>query len=346
MRVRADVAILRRPAHHESDMEEMSMRSLFLRIVLAFCMLLCTGLPVMAASDYPKKPITAYIPLGAGDSSDVFVRLITPHMEKFLGQPIILVNKPGSGGAVALATLAHSRPDGYTMSWANLPTLSIQPQIRKLTYDPKSFVYIATPMQYEYILYVSAKSPYRTLADLIEAARKNPGSIRYGTPGLGTTNHLGVAWLANREKVTMTAVPFDGNPKAISAVAGSHCEAVNTSVTASVSPYQAGLIRPLAVFSDFRIPMLPDTPTLKELGYDFSQYSCLGAVFPPNTPEHIRKRMEDAIRYAIEQPDVQKRCAETLYAKIVFRNGADYRKVCETYWNIWGEVLSLVGLKK
>ena len=144
----------------------------------------------------------------------------------------------------------------------------------------------------------------------------------------------------------MTAVPFDGNPKAISAVVGNHCEAVNTSVTASVSPYQAGLIRPLAVFSDFRVPMLPDVPTLQELGYDFSQYSCLGAIFPPGTPEPVRQRMEDAIKYAIEQPDVQQRCAETLFAKIVFRNGTDYRALCEEYWTVWGDVLGQVGLKK
>ena len=317
-------------------------------LVIAMACLLCSGFarPGGAAGAYPQKPITAYIPLGAGDSSDVFVRVITPHMEKFLGQPVILVNKPGSGGAVALAALANAKPDGYTMSWANLPTLSIQPQMRKLTYDPASLVYIATPMQYEYILYVNAESPCKSLADLVESARKAPGSIRYGTPGQGTTNHLGVAWLANRENVKMTAVPFEGNPKAISAVVGGHCEAVNTSVTASVSPYQAGLIRPLAVFSDFRIPMLPDTPTLKELGYDFSQYSCLGAVFPPHTPEAVRQRMEEAIKYAVEQPDVRERCAGTLQAKIVFRNGADYRKLCEDYWKIWGGVLDQVGLKR
>ena len=322
------------------------MRHMIIRIILLLVMFCCMGMPVAAATDYPKKPITAYIPLGVGDTADVFVRVITPHMEKFLGQPIILVNKPGSGGAVALATLANARGDGYTMSWANLPTLSIQPQMRKLTYDPRKLVYIATPMQYEYILYVSAKSPYKTLTDLVEAARKAPGKIRYGTPGLGTTNHLGVAWLANKEGVQMTAVPFDGNPKAISAVVGNHCEAVNTSVTASVSPYQAGLIRPLAVFSDFRVPMLPDVPTLQELGYDFSQYSCLGAIFPPGTPEPVRQRMEDAIKYAIEQPDVQQRCAETLFAKIVFRNGTDYRALCEEYWTVWGDVLGQVGLKK
>ena len=315
-------------------------------IPLIVCLVLALGGMAQAAANWPQRPITVYIPLGAGDSSDLFVRLITPHMEKFLGQPLVLVNKPGSGGAVAIAALSRAEPDGYTMSWANLPTLSILPQMRKLTYDETRLVYVATPLQYEYILYVSSKSPYTTLRELLDAARKDPQAIRYGTPGQGITNHLGMAWLAAHEKAHMTNVPFEGNPKAISAVAGGHCEAVNTSVTASVSPYQAGLVRPLAVFSDFRVSMLPDTPTLKELGYNFSQYSCMGAVFPSGTPEDIRKRMEDAIRFAVEQPDVRQRAADTLHAKIVFRNGADYKRLCEDYRLIWGKVLKEVGLKR
>lgn len=319
------------------------------RLIMAFLLSLCIcGAPLSAQADkeYPQKPITAYIPLGVGDTADLFIRAITPHMEKFLGQPVILVNKPGSGGAVALASMANAKPDGYTMSWANLPTLAIQPQMRKLTYDPDKLVPVASPMQYEYILFVNSDSPYKTLNDLIEAAKKEPGKIRYGTPGLGTTNHLGVAWLANKENVNMTAVPFDGNPKAISALLGNHCDAVNTSITPSVSPYKGGLIRPLAVFSDFRIPMLPDVPTLKELGYDFSQYSNLGAVFPEGTPEDIRKRMENAIRYAVEQPDVKERCADTLQAKIHFLDGREYSQKLKDYTKVWGDVLDLTGMKK
>ena len=94
-----------------------------------------------------------------------------------------------------------------------------------------------------------------------------------------------------------------------------------------------------------RIPFVANTSTLKELGYDFSQYSCLGAVFPENTPEPIRKRMEDAIRYAVEQEDVKKQAAEKLYVRVIFRNGSEYKKLCQDYWKIWGEVLDMVGLR-
>ena len=314
-------------------------------LLAAVCLLFGTAIVASGAEKYPQRPITVFIPLGAGDTSDVFVRTITPHMEKFLGQSLVLVNKPGAGGATAVTELAAAKPDGYTMSWANLPTLSILPQMRKLVYDSNKLTYIATPMEYEYIVYADKGAPFNSLKELIEHARKNPDQVTYATPGLGTTNHMGVAWLAAKENVKMRAVPFEGNPKAIAAVMGGHATIVNTSTTGSISPFQAGLIKPLVVMSGARIPFVANTPTLKELGYDFSQYSCMGAVFPENTPEPIRKRMEDAIRYAVEQADVKKQAAEKLYVRVIFRDGAEYKKLCQDYWNIWGEVLDMVGLK-
>ncbi|MCF8042495.1 MAG: tripartite tricarboxylate transporter substrate binding protein [Desulfarculaceae bacterium] len=317
-----------------------------LMAVLTCCLALALVAVPALAKDYPAKPITAYIPLSAGGTTDVFVRTIAPYMEKFLGKSLILVNKPGSGGAVAISTLAKAKPDGYTFSWANLPTLVTIPQMRKLTYDPKDLVYIASPMHYDYILYVKKDSPYNSLKELIDFARKNPGKATYGTPGLGTTNHLGVAWLANHEKVKMTPIPFKGNPKSVAAVLGGHVVACNTSTTASVSAFKGGRLKPLVIMSANRIPLTPDTKTLKELGYDFSQFSCLGAVFPKGTPEPIRKKIEDAIKFALSQPDVQKKAKEELYVSIDFLDGKKYRELCDQYWGIWGGILKEVGLKK
>lgn len=317
-----------------------------LSLIVAALSFLSVGIAeAKTAPQYPTRPITAYIPLGAGDTSDIFIRTITPYMEKFLGQPVVLVNKPGSGGATAISALQTAKPDGYTMSWANLPTLVILPQMRKLVYDPKVFSYIAAPLEFEYILFAKKDSPYNSLKELLDAARKSPDSILYSAPGLGSTNHLGVAWLAQQENVQMRAVPFDGNPKALAAVLGGSVTVANSSTTAAVSAFQAGQIKPLAVMSNDRIALVPDTPTLKELGYNFSQYSCLGAVFPPGTPEDIRQRMEDAIRYAVEQPEVQKKITETLFARIIFRTGKEYKQLCEQYWDVWGNVLSMVNLK-
>ena len=129
-------------------------------VALTICLALClAGISPALAEGYPERAVTAYIPLPAGGTTDVFVRTIAPYMEKYLGKPVILINKPGSGGAVALSALNKAKPDGYTFSWANLPTLTTIPQMRKLTYNSDDFVYIASPMHYDYILYVKKDAP-------------------------------------------------------------------------------------------------------------------------------------------------------------------------------------------
>lgn len=315
-------------------------------VALTMCLALgLAALPALAA-DYPTKPVTAFVPLAAGGTTDVFVRTIAPYMEQHLGQPVTLINKAGSGGAVALSALNKAEPDGYTFSWANLPTVTTIPQMRKLTYNPDDFVYIASPMHYDYLFFVRNDAPWDSLDAFIAYARENPGRVSYGTPGLGTTNHLAVAWLANKEGLKMVPVPFKGNPKSVAAVLGGHVQACNTSTTAAVSSYKSGKLKPLAIFSAKRIPLAPDTKTLQEMGYDFFQYSCLGAVFPPGTPEAARKKIEEAIRFAVSQPDVIKKAEEELYVSIDFLDGKAYRERRDQYYGIWGDILKEVGLKK
>lgn len=144
----------------------------------------------------------------------------------------------------------------------------------------------------------------------------------------------------------MTPIPFKGNPKSVAAVLGGHVVACNTSTTASVSAYKGGKLKPLVVMSANRIPLTPDTKTLKELGYDFAQFSCMGAVFPKGTPEAIRAKIEAAIKYAVSQPDVQKKAKDELYVSIDYLDGKKYRELCNQYWGIWGGILKEVGLKK
>lgn len=315
--------------------------------LFALVVISCVVFISPATAEYPaKKPITVYIPLSAGGTTDVFVRTITPYIEEALGQKMVLINKPGSGGALAISALKKAKPDGYTMSWANLPTLVTIPQMRKLTYNPKDLVYIASPMHYDYILYVRNDAPWNTLGEFVEYARENPGKVTYGTPGLGTTNHLGVAWLAKQEGIKLRPIPFKGNPKSVAGVLGGHVKACNTSTTASVSSYKGGKLKALAVMSATRVPLTPNTLTLKEMGYDFSQFSCLGAVFPKGTPENIRQKVEAAIEYAVSKEDVKKKAKEELYVSIDFLDGRKYKDVCDEYWGIWGGILRDVNLKK
>lgn len=320
------------------------------RLLPVFVCLLALMLPTLVsaaqAEDYPKKPIKCYIPLSAGGTTDVFVRTLQPYMEEYLGQKLTLINKPGSNGALAITALSKAEPDGYTMSWSNLPTVVTHPQMRDLQYDPKELVYVASPMHYDYIFYVRSDAPWNNLDEFIGYVKENQGTVTYGTPGIGSTNHLAVAWLADKEGLDMRAVPFKGNPKSIAAVLGGHVTACNTSTTASVSAYQAGKLKPLAVMSANRIGLIPDIPTLPEMGYDFYQFSCLGALFPPDTPEHIRAEFEAAIKYAVEQEEVIKKAKDPLFVSIDFKNGKEYKELTNEYWDIWGGILEQLDLKK
>lgn len=316
-------------------------------IALSMVMVAILGLnSISFAGSYPEKPINVIIPLSAGGTTDIVVRTLAPHMEKFLGQPLVMLNKPGANGSIAIAELAGKKPDGYHFAWSNLPTVVTQPQMLDLTYDAKKLVYVASPMFYEYILYVRADAPWNTLKEFLDYAKEHPGEVTYGTPGIGSTNHLAMEWLGNKEGIKWRAVPFKGNPESISALLGGHITAINTSTSASVSTYQAGKIKPLAILSNKRVALMPDVPTLRDLGYDFDQYSNLGALLPEGTPEEIRQRLEDAIKYACEQPEVLKQAQETLYVTIDFKNGKEYRDLCDQYWTVWGDIMAKLDLLK
>lgn len=323
-----------------------NLKKRLLPVVIGLALLLPVLVSSAQAEDYPKKPITCYIPLSAGGTSDVFVRTLKPYMEEYLGQKLILINKPGSNGAIAVTALSKADPDGYTMSWANLPTLVTHPQMRDLQYNPQDLVYVASAMHYDYIFYVREDAPWDTLQEFIDYVKENQGTVTYGTPGIGSTNHLAVAWLADKEKLDMRAVPFKGNPKSIAAVLGGHVTACNTSTTASVSAYKAGKLKPLAVMSASRIDLIPETRTLQEMGYDFYQFSCLGALLPPGTPEKIRDKLEAAIKYAVQKKEVIQKAKDPLYVSIDYKDGEKYKELANEYWDIWGGILDQLGLKK
>jgi len=316
-----------------------------LSIFLLLFLLFLSSLSVIA-QEYPTKPIKSLIPLSAGGTSDIVARALAPYMEEYLGQPLVLINKPGANGTLAVAEVAQSEPDGYTFGWANLPTLVIHSQLTELPYDPEELVFIATAMPFEYLVLVRKDAPWNTWEEFIQYAKNNPGKITYGVPGLGSTNHLALEFVAMKENIQWEPVPFPGNPEAIAAVLGGHVNACNTSTTAAVSTVQSGEMKPLIVLSDKRINLIPEIPTILEKGYDFYQYSCLGAVLPPNTSEAIRLKLEKAIEYACNQDDIQEKAENNFFVTIDFKNGTEYRELATKYYTIWGDVLRQVGLLK
>jgi len=270
-------------------------------------MLLVGSLAIGAQEEYPTKPIKGIISLSAGGTTDIVARTLAPFMEEYLGQPLVLINTPGANGTIAVADVAKRKPDGYTFGWCNLPTLVIHSQLRDLPYDAKELEYVASPMPYEYMVLVRNDAPWKTWEDFIKYAKEHPRMIVYGTPGLGSTNHLSLVYVAMKEGIEWNAIPFKGNPESIAALLGGHIDACNTSTTAAVSALQSGEVRPLIVMSNNRLNLCPDIPTILEKGYDFYQYSCMGAIFPPGTPEYIELNLKKQLNMLVVNKKLKKK---------------------------------------
>jgi tripartite-type tricarboxylate transporter receptor subunit TctC len=270
--------------------------------------LLATALPTAAAAqqEYPNHTVTMIVPFPPGGVADITARPLAEVMGRHLKQSVIVENKAGAGGGVGMQYVARSKPDGYTVLLA-LSSISIIPEADKvLGRDPMfqltQLVPIARFTADPTVLAVRADGPYKSVADLVAAAKKAPGTIPYGSSGNYGTMHVPMEMLSESAGVKMLHVPFTGAGPAVVALLGGQVEALSTGPSTVVGHVKAGKIRVLATWGEGRHPALPDVPTLKELGYDaqFSQWT--GLFVPAGTPEPVVAKLREAARAAVEDP--------------------------------------------
>jgi tripartite-type tricarboxylate transporter receptor subunit TctC len=288
-------------------------RSAFFRAAAAVLLASASSL-VAAQSDYPSKPITMVVPFPPGGVADITARPVAEAMGRHLKQPVVVENKSGAGGGVGMAYVAKARPDGYTILMA-LSSISIIPEADKvLGRDPMfqltQLVPIARFTADPTVLAVRADAPYRSVKDLIDAAKKAPGTIPYGSSGNYGTMHVPMEMLMASAGTKMLHVPFTGAGPAVVALLGGNVEALSTGPSTIMGHVKAGKIRVLATWGESRHPALPDVPTLKELGYDaqFSQWT--GIFVPAGTPEPIVAKLREAAHAAAEDPVFQSALAK------------------------------------
>lgn len=269
-----------------------------------------TGAAAQDAASFPSKPITVIMPWTAGSGIDLWHRAMGEAAAKILGQPVIVENKTGGSGTAGPATMAATaKPDGYTVSHIPI-TMFRFPFMQKVTWDPlKDFSYIIHVSGFLFGVVVRADSPFKTFKDMIEYARANPGKVTYGSPGAGTSLHIGMEQIALREGIKWTHVPFKGGPETHTAVLGGHVMAAAEG--AGWWPHvDAGQERVIVLWSETRNPRLPDTPTLKELGYPWVFDSPFGIAGPKGIDPAIIKKLHDAFREAFKDSkavEIQKR---------------------------------------
>jgi len=258
------------------------------------------------AEDYPSRPVTMIVPFPPGGVADITARPVAEAMGRFLQQAVVVENKSGAGGGVGMQYVARAKPDGYTILLA-LSSISIIPEADKvLGRDPmfalNQLVPIARFTADPTVLAVRADSPYKSVADLLDAAKKSPGTIPYGSSGNYGTMHVPMEMLSAAANVKMLHVPFTGAGPAVVALLGGQVQALSTGPSTVMGQVKAGKIRVLATWGEGRHPALPDVPTLKELGYDaqFSQWT--GLFVPAATPDPVVAKLREAARFAVDDP--------------------------------------------
>ena len=288
-----------------------------------------TALLAAAASSlaqaFPSKPVTLIVPWPPGGSTDRHLRGLAEIASKYLGQNIVVENKPGGGGTIGPSQMALSaKPDGYTLSQFPMGMLRI-PHMQKSTWNPLTdFTYIIGVTGYTFGLTVRADSPYKSFNEYIEAARKEPSKIDYASTGIGTTPHLNMEEVALNAKVTLNHVPFKGNADSTQALLGGHVMA-QSDATGWDKYVDGGQMRLLITFGETRTKRWPTVPTAKELGYGVVSTSPYGIAGPKGMDQAVVKTLHDAFKKAIDDPKHLELLAQ-LSQDVWYLNSDDYAK--------------------
>jgi tripartite-type tricarboxylate transporter receptor subunit TctC len=251
------------------------------------------------AAEYPTKPITLQIPYPAGGSSDVGARIVASIAEKQLGQPIVVVNKPGAGGQVGWTELARQKGDGYYLGGINLPhllSIVVDPE-RKAIFKAEDIVPIISQALDPTTISVRPESPWKTLKDLIEECKKKPGQIIAGIVGYLQDDEIGYLQFAEAAGITMRLVYFDGAAPAITALLGKNVDVLFCTVADNYSQWKAGRIRMLTIMDTERTKFYPDLPTTAELGFPtVLSASTRGIAGPKGIPEPVQKKLQQVFK--------------------------------------------------
>jgi len=294
----------------KSDTRKPSM----LRKFLLLAVLAAPAFTPAYAQDYPTKPINFVVPYPPGGASDVVARMIGEKLEKAWGQPVVIQNRPGGNGIVALSHVAKSAPDGHTILMSNVGPSAINPSIySKLPYDSvKDFAQVTLTNLVPLKMVVNAKSEISSVADLITRAKAANGKMTYGTGGTGTAGHLALELFMMKAGIKMEGVNYKGDGLALQDIMGGQIDVMFTTVV-SAAPHvgPGGRLKALAVTTKERLASDPELPTIAELGMPgFEAVSWGGVMAPANTPKAVVEKLNLEINRALELPEIKDKLAQ------------------------------------
>jgi tripartite-type tricarboxylate transporter receptor subunit TctC len=296
---------------------------------------------------FVRKKETPITHSPAGASPDVIARMLGERLTAALGQQIVVDNRPGGGGTIAMAAVAKALPDGYTLGTMTFSHVVSPAIIAQLPYDTtRDLLPVRQTTQSSLIMAVSADSPHRTMAELVAAAKTQPGHLNYASSGNATPTHLFAEVFKLRTDTDLRHIPYKGGVAAATALLGKQVEILSTTGSPVMAQIRAGKVRPLAIASPERMAALPDVPTLIELGYTgFDVRDWQGLVVPARTPKAIIDRLSAEITKALEQTDVKDRFASLGVEAVSGSNPEAFGALIQSELARWAKVVRDAGVR-
>jgi tripartite-type tricarboxylate transporter receptor subunit TctC len=324
------------------------MKRLFVPIVIALAL---TSLGIDPAApgqqvSFPEKgrPISLVVPFAPGGATDVSARMVAPAMEKELETPVQVINRPGGGSQVGNTAVATARPDGYTLGYMAMPTILtsyLDPE-RKAVYTRKSFEPVARTALVPLVFAVKGNSPYKSMKDLIDAARANPERVKFAVSGILSVNHLPVLMVEKQAGVKFASVHFDGSAPGVAALLGGHVDAASALEPEIVGQVKAGEIRMLGIADSQRSKGFPEVKTMEEQGYKIYMYASHCVTAPAGTPKEVVQTLAQAFKKVMSNEELQKK----LEGVGLFVRYLDSAQLAKFWEESEAEVQPLMGMVK
>jgi len=311
--------------------------------MIAAACLTVTVVNSAVAADYPEKPVEIIVPFGAGDALDSTARVVADRLKEKLGVPFIVKNIPGAGGGKGTAEAAKAKKDGYTLLMGSTGALTARPLISDAGYQTGDFVPLAQLVEAPIGLAVAADSPYQSVADIVAAAKASPGEVTYSTPGPGATQHINMEIFAQQNGLQMTHIGGRGGKGAVTKALSGEVDFVFVGASNYTSLAKAGKLRVIGVAAEERLAFLPDAPTFKEQGYDFTVAVWFGLLTHAGAPDPVVATLRETIAEVVNTQETR-----DLYKKFnlneAFLDGAAFQQRIDDNVATHSTVLKDIGL--
>jgi len=315
----------------------------FLSLSATIC--LVAGATSVQAQSWPQRPIRFIVPFAAGGSTDSIARITAERLSVALGQPVVLENKPGASGLIAVQTVQRAPSDGYTLLVAAMPVIVILPKISPVPFDPlKDFVPITNFATNPFLLAVSKNVPVNTVKELVDYAKPQPGKLNFASGGSGSVSHLSGALFVKRAELDMMHISYKGDVPAVAAMIAGDVTMYFGNVPVLAPQAKAGNIKLLGVTSDKRLPELPDVPTIAETYPGFRTLTWNGLMAPAGTPAAIVDRIAMEVKKIAADPTYQERMKQ-LGVQIVADTPAEFRKAISADIDLFADAIRSANLK-